>query len=134
MSADAAPGSQKRAILLTHYLVDAMAYESTGTDNTWSGSDVQVWVNKETAGGFLEKFSLLEKGAMMSPSPDGIPGTKATLPSGSVDNTVGGFNWGDWAIWSYENSGLKSWFGDNDYQNDKGAGVGTYTNARKAHF
>ena len=40
MSADAAPGSQKRAILLTHYLVDAMAYESTGTDNTWSGSDV----------------------------------------------------------------------------------------------
>ncbi len=71
---------------------------------------------------------------MISPSPDGIQGTKATLPSGSVDNTVGGFNWSDWAIWSYENSDLKSWFGDNDYQNDKGAGVGTYTNARKAHF
>ena len=134
MSADAAQGAgQKKAILLTHYLMDKMAYDG-GNDNTWSGSDVQVWVNKETAGGFLEKFSILEKGAMMSPSPDGIPGTKATLPSGSVDNTVGGFNWGDWAIWSYENSDIKSWFGDNDYQSDKGAGVKTYTNARKAHF
>ena len=134
MSADAAPGAgQKKAILLTHYLVDAMVYDS-GDNNPWSGSGVQVWVNKETAGGFLEKFSILEKGAMMSPSPDGIPGTKATLPSGSVDNTVGGFNWGDWAIWSYENSDIKSWFGDNDYQSDKGAGVKIYTNARKAHF
>ena len=32
MSADAAPGAgQKKAILLTHYLMDKMAYESTGT-------------------------------------------------------------------------------------------------------
>ncbi len=62
MSADASPGSQKKAILLTHYLMDVMAYqfmyhagpnenerpEGGFPRNQWDGSEVQKWLHSTT--------------------------------------------------------------------------------------
>jgi hypothetical protein len=72
---------------------------------------------------------------MITPTLDGIAGARVTLPSGSSDvggrtEDTRGLNWHRWRYYGE----IKTWFGDNDFHFDKGAGVKTYTNARKAHF
>ena len=86
MSGDAAPGSgQRRVTLLTNYLVDSRRYntgnisQSWLADNTWLGSELQVWLND--ANGFLKDFSSPAKKVLVSPSPDSIVGSTITLPS-----------------------------------------------------
>ena len=107
MSADAAHGSQKNAILLTHYVMDKMAY---GNNNTWQNSTVQTWLNNTTAG-FLTDFSANEKSSMLD-YPDGVSSSKVTLPSFWTDDDSGAFS-----TWIYEGE-LKDWFGSNDAANN----------------
>ncbi|MDL2264220.1 DUF6273 domain-containing protein, partial [Synergistaceae bacterium OttesenSCG-928-I11] len=129
-------GGGSGAILLSHYNLIKKAFDDSGNDsNVWADSTVREWLNDT----FFTGFSAAEQGVVLNypyPSGEAMFGVldKITLPSGIVNDLAGGFDSNDRATWPYEDSEIKKWFGDNDYQDDKGAGVGTYTNARKAHF
>lgn len=108
MSADAVIGGQKKAILLSHYLLESMAYEGsfdayenrpvTSTPvNTWDSSEIQRWLNSsgivsvylgvDNVG--ADYFKAAEQNALL-PYPDGT-GSKMTLPSLSTqDGSSGG--------------------------------------------
>ena len=111
MSADAAHGSQKNAILLTHYLMDKMRYH--GSSNVWSTSNVRTWLN----GSFLTDFSANEKSSMLD-YPDGVLSSKVTLPSFWTDDYIGAAS-----NWIYEGE-LKDWFGSNDVTNNEARRAG----------
>ena len=145
MSADAALGGQKRAILLSHYVLDAMAYQykdNSGNPaerpdgqarNKWDGSEVQTWLNNTTTAivtqyisatdethpikGFQHSdyFTTLELDAMLV-YPDGA-GSKVTLPSGFSEQV--GNEW-------YDRLELGTWFGSLENTSNN--------NTRKAHF
>ena len=112
MSADAAPGAgQKKAILLSHYLLVEKKYNGANNDNRWEQSEIRIWLNDTSNSGFLSGFSASEQAVMLKPSPDGASGLRVTAPAG------------------YDKSGyageLKDWFGGDNNANN---------NERKAQF
>ena len=119
MSGDAATGSgQRKVTLLANYLVDARRYNmgSAATpwavSNAWVGSELQLWLNN-TSTGFLTDFTTASKNALLSPSPDGIGGSKVTLPSLASENGAVVLAKADHEQYVYSGD-LALWFGSND--------------------
>lgn len=118
MSGDAAIGSgQRKVILLANYLVDARRYNGGNAsqpwtaDNTWLGSELQTWLNDTN--GFLKDFTTATKNTLLSPAPDGIGGSKVTLPSFASANGSVIYNATDHEQYVYSGD-LAVWFGTND--------------------
>ena len=119
MSGDAAPGlGQKKVTLLSHYLVDARRYcagnsnQPITANNTWPGSELQTWLND--ANGFLKDYTTPVKAVLISPSPDGIVGSKMTLPSLASHNGQPYYSAADFFRYVYSGD-LNLWFGPNDF-------------------
>lgn len=148
-----------RAILLSHYLLDVMAYcgkiresspnsgkwvrnDTTVPANQWGGAEIQAWLGSSAMANVTQhidgKGTTRSIKGFLHPDYYATQEKAALLPyPGEARNGVtlpsllaGGYE-GNWYDWKYGGE-LAGWFGANDY--DGNVTYGPNSLARRAHF